>query len=71
MIISIIGDVNINLLGCEHHTDTNNSVNSMVSHYLLPFILHATRVTDHSATVIDNIFRIVTDFETISGNIFN
>ena len=70
-IISIMGDFNINLLECEHHTDTNNSVNSMVSHYLLPYILHPTRVTDHSATVIDNIFSNVTDCETISGNIFN
>ena len=30
-IISIMGDFNINLLECEHHTDTNNFVNSMVS----------------------------------------
>ena len=70
-IISIMGDFNINLLECEHHNDTNNFVNSMVSHYLLPYILHPTRVTDHSATVIDNIFSNVTDFETVSGNIFN
>ena len=43
----------------------------MVSHCLLPYTLHPTRVTDHSATVIDNIFSNVTDFETVSGNIFN
>ena len=70
-IISIMGDFNINLLECEHHTDTDNFVNSLVSHYQLPYILHPTRVTDHSATVIDNIFSNVTDFETVSGNIFN
>ena len=70
-IVSIMGNFNINLLECEHHTDTNNFVNSMVSHYLLPYILHPTRVTDHSATVIDNIFSNVTDFETVSDNIFN
>ena len=46
-------------------------MNSLVSHYQLPYILHPTRVTDHSATVIDNIFSNVTDFETVSGNIFN
>ena len=28
-----------------------------------------TRVTDHSATVIDNIFSNITDFDTLSGNI--
>ena len=70
-IISIMGDFNINVLECEHHTDTNYFVNSMVSHYLLPYILHPTRVTGNSATVIDNIFSTVTDFETVSGNIFN
>ena len=43
----------------------------MVSRYLLPFILHPTRVTDHSATVTGNIFSNVTDFEIVSGNILN
>ena len=66
-----MGDFNIYLLECERHTDTNNLVSSMVSHYLLPYILHPTRVTDHSATVIENIFSNVSDFETVSGNIFN
>ena len=41
----------------------------MISHYLLPHILHPTRVTDHSATVIDNIFSNNTSYETTSGNI--
>ena len=41
----------------------------MISHYLLPHILHPTRVTDHSATVIDNIFSNNTSNETTSGNI--
>ena len=38
---------------------------------MLPQILQPTRVTDHSATVIDNIFTKATNFETISGNILN
>ena len=41
----------------------------MVSHYLLPHILHPTQVTDHSATVIDNIFSNNTQHETTSGNL--
>ena len=41
----------------------------MISHYLLPHILHPTCVTDHSATVIDNIFSNNTSYETTSGNI--
>ena len=54
-IICILGDFNINLLNYESHSDTNDFVNPMVSHYLLPHVLQPTRVTDHSATVIDNI----------------
>ena len=41
----------------------------MVSQYLLPHILHPTRITDHSSTIIDNIFTNNTDYETISSNI--
>ena len=41
----------------------------MVSQYLLPHILYPTRITDHSSTIIDNIFTDDTDYETISGNI--
>ena len=69
--IFIMGDFNINLLSYERHTETNDFLNSMVSHYLLPYILHPTRVTDHSSTVINNIFSNVTEYETISGSIIN
>ena len=55
----------------DEHTDTNYFINSVVSHYLLPYMLHPTRVTDHSSTVIDNMFSNGTDFDTISGNIIS
>ena len=41
----------------------------MVSHYLLPHILHPARVTDHSATIIDNIFFNTLEFDTLTGNL--
>ena len=41
----------------------------MISQSLVPYIHHPTRVTYHSATVIDNIFSNITDHETVSGNI--
>ena len=66
-----MGDFNINLLNYESHRDTNEFINSMVSHCLLPHILQPPRVTDHSATVIDNIFTYATKFDTTSGNILN
>ena len=69
--IFVMGDFNINLLSYDEHTDTNDFINSVVSHYLLPYILHPTRVTDHSSIVIDNIFSNSTDFDTVHGNIIN
>ena len=72
-IICVIGDFNINLLNYESHSasETSEFINSMVSHYLLPHILQPTRVTDHSATIIDNTFTNATEFSTVSGNIIN
>ena len=62
-------DFNVNLLNYNTHNYTNEFMNNMISHYLLPHILHPTHVTDHSATVTDNIFSNNTTFETVSGNI--
>ena len=70
-IICIVGDYNINLLNYGSHSNTNEFINSKVSHYLLPHILQPTRVTDHSATIIQNIFTNATEYDTISGNILN
>ena len=64
-----MGDFNISLLNYESHSDTNEFLNNMVSRYLLPYILHPTGLTDHSATVNDNIFSNNTDHDTYSGNI--
>ena len=41
----------------------------MGSHYLLPQILHPTRVTDHSATIIENIFSNNVESDTVGRNI--
>ena len=68
-LIFCMGDFNVNLLNYHTHNYTNEFMNNMISHYLLPHILHPTRVTDHSATVIDNIFSNNTSHETVSGNI--
>ena len=69
--IFVMGDFNINLLSYDRHTDTYDFINSMVSPYLLPYILHPTRVTDHSTTVIDNIFSNMTDSDTERVNQLN
>ena len=67
--VFLMGDLNLNLLNYEIHSDTNDFVNSVISYSLLPYILHPTWVTEHSATVIDNIFSNITDCESTSGNI--
>ena len=66
-----MGDFNINLLNYDSHSETNDFINIMVSNHLLPHILHPTRVTDHSATIIDNIFSNNLELATLSGNILN
>ena len=67
--IFVMGDFNIDLLQYESHSSTNDFLNTMISNSFLPYILQPTRVTDHSSTVIDNIFSNITDFVTSSRNI--
>ena len=67
--IFVMGDFNIDLLQYESHNNTDEFLNTIISHSFLPYILQPTRVTDRSSTVIDNIFSNITDFETLNGNI--
>ena len=67
--VFLMDHFNLNLLNYETHSDTNDFINSVISCSLLPYIFHSTRVSEHSATVIDNIFSNITDCESASGNI--
>ena len=64
-----MGDFNIDLLQYESHSHTNDFLNTMISQSFVPYNYQPTRVTDHSATVIDNIFSKITDYETVRGSI--
>ena len=64
-----MGHFNVNLLNYDLHSHNNDFINTMISHYLLPHILRPTRVTDHSATIINNIFSNNTVHESVNGNI--
>ena len=46
---------------------------STLWYHIIFFLIFSkpTRVTDNSATIIDNIFTDATDFEALSGNILN
>ena len=51
----IMGDFNLNLLNCEGHQPTDLFVNTFYSYGFLPLITKPTRITPHTATLIDNI----------------
>ena len=51
----LTGDFNLNLFHYENHIPTEEFMNALFSHLFLPLI-RPTRLTAHSATLIDNIF---------------
>ena len=67
--VFILGDFNINLLNYNTNTLTTNFVNFLFSKQFLPYIVHPTHVTEHTPTLIDNIFSNTTHNETLSKNI--
>ena len=67
--IFILGDFNFNLLNYNSHTPTTNYVNFLFSKQFLPYIIHPSRVSENSSTLIDNIFANISENETVSGNI--
>lgn len=67
----LMGDFNLNLLNYETHLDTNAFLDILASYFFTPHIIQPTRITDHSATLIDNIFFNSVSHHTISGNILD
>ena len=64
----LLGDFNINLLNYDTHTQTEDFINTLNSYFFEPHIIKPTRITDHTATLIDIFFNSV-DFDAISGNL--
>jgi len=52
----IMGDFNLDLLKFEHHPATDHFMHTLGTSFFHPHILQPTRITDHSAILIDNIF---------------
>ena len=67
--VFLLGNFNINLLSYNDHQPTNDFLDSLASNSFIPYILHPTRITSHSKTLIDNIFSNYISHEIISGNI--
>ena len=70
--IAIMGEFNIDLLNYDSHTATNEFANMMFSHHFQPCILHPSRITDASSTIIDNIYvNSATENNVFGGNILS
>ncbi len=52
----LCGDFNIDLLSYNHHEKTKAFTDDLYSRGISPLITKPTRVTDHSATIIDHIY---------------
>ena len=55
-IFFLIGDINIDLLKYDTHTDTSKFIDTLISYNFQPLSLLPTRITDTSATLIDHIY---------------
>ncbi len=51
-----MGDFNLNLMNYENHTVTGKFLDGLYSNDFVPMITCPTRITSHTATLIDNIF---------------
>jgi hypothetical protein len=52
----VMGDFNLDLLHYNHHALTQEFVDNLFSQMFFPLITKPTRLTSHSATLLDNIF---------------
>ena len=57
------------MLKYDQHQDTNDFINTLGAYFFQPHILQPSRITEHSSTLIDNIFINSIDHILISGNL--
>lgn len=65
----LLGDFNLDLLKFELHPDTDSFLSTLGTFYFQTQTLLPTRITDHSATLIENIFFNSLEHFVISGNL--
>ena len=64
----LLGDFNIDLLKFQKHDKTNDFLDSLFAHSYFPLITKPTRITEFTATLIDNIIcNNLTKNDTLSG----
>ena len=64
-----MGDFDLNLLNCDLHNETEYFVNTLGSFSFHPQILKPIRITEHSATLINNKFFNSLEHQVIGRNI--
>ena len=67
--VFLMGDFNVDLLKSNDHSESSVFLEQLESNNLMPQILLPTRLTDHSRTLIDNIFSNSIGSDNISGNL--
>ena len=65
-----MGDFNLNLINFQTHNQTGEFLDDMYSNMFLPLITRPSRITSHSATLIDNIFCNSFDGDSRNGLLF-
>ena len=63
----IFGDMNIDFLKTSIHTQTEEYLDMLYSNNLLPIITKPTRITDHTATLVDHIYTNVPLSQILPG----
>ena len=67
----VMGDFNLDLLQCSHHTPTREFIDILFSFAFIPLISSPTRLTSYSATLIDNIFTNNLSQNVLNGVVLN
>ena len=66
----IMGDFNLNLLNWTDHRPTDDFVNAVFAYGFRPLVTKPTRITPHTATLIDNILTN-SDLDTSAGILYS
>ena len=67
----LMGDFNLYLIKVDIHNQTKDFVHSLYTNAFYPTISKPTRVTEHSATLLDNIITNITGYCIKSGVLYN
>ena len=67
----VMGDFNLDLLQYNHHTPTQEFIDTLFSFAFIPLISNPTRLTSYSATLIDNIFTNNLSQNVLNGVVLN